>query len=98
MALSCAFISLNLPHQILHFLLNYEQKGPFVCHFSALLGMDHDQTAQPSSHPLLTAAGAPGALEMPLTGLSGHLSFLSLLGIPHTLPGSAAPLPSLCHC
>lgn len=40
-----------------------------------------NQIVQPSSHLLLTAVSAPGDMEMPLAGSSGHRDFPSLLGI-----------------
>lgn len=49
---------------------------------------------QPSSHLLLTAVSAPGDMEMPLTGSSGHRDFPSLLAITPQL--SAAHL--FPHC
>lgn len=73
----CTIILLNLSHQILHFLLNYEKEF-FVCRFSPLMDMDHHLTAQPSPRLLLGAISAPGDLAMPLTHCPGHLDFPSL--------------------
>lgn len=62
--------------------------------------MDHDHTVQPSCRLLLTAASAPGDMEMPLTGSSGHLDSPSPLGItpcPALCCSARFPLPLLNH-